>query len=111
MLIVNSNGTIQLTRGDSAELAVTIVNKDDESEYEIKENDKLTFSVKRNVKTNEYALQKTVTGTNIIPIDPADTTNLEFAKYQYDVQLTTENGKVFTVVAPSTFEITAEVTC
>lgn len=111
MLTVNSNGTIQLTRGDSAELAVTILNKDDNSYYEIGEADKLTFSVKRSVKTNEYALQKEVVGTSIIPIDPADTASLEFAKYQYDVQLTTAAGKVFTVIAPSTFEITAEVTC
>lgn len=111
MLIVNSNGTVQLTRGDSAEFIVTIINKDNDEEFEIREGDKLTFSVKRSVKTNEYALQKTVTGTNVIPIDPADTTSLEFSKYTYDVQLTTAEGKVFTVIAPSTFEITAEVTC
>lgn len=111
MLIVNSDGSIQLTRGDTAELAVTIVNKDDNTEYEVQSGDTLTLSLKRNIKTMEYALQKTVTGTSIIPIEPTDTSALEFAKYQYDVQLTTEAGKVFTVVAPSIFEITSEVTC
>ena len=111
MLVVGSNGNIQMTRGDSAEFIVSIINKDTDEEFEIKEGDKLTFSVKRSVKVEEYAFQKEVVGTDVIPIDPTDTANLEFTKYQYDVQLTTEAGKVFTVVGPATFEITAEVTC
>lgn len=111
MLNVNSNGSVQLTRGDSAEFIVTIVNKDLDEEFEMREGDRLTFSVKRNVKAYDYAFQKTVVGTNIIPIEPADTTGLEFAKYTYDVQLTTVEGKVFTIIPPTTFEITAEVTC
>lgn len=111
MLIVNNDGTIQLTRGDTAELAVSIVNQDDNSEYEIQEGDSLTLSLKRSIKVTDYALQKTVTGSNIIPIEPRDTAALEFTKYQYDVQLTTSDGKIFTIIAPTTFEITSEVTC
>ena len=111
MLIVNPDGTVQLTRGDTADLAVMIVNSDDDSEYEIQRGDRLTLSLKRNVKNIEYALQKSVTGTNVIPIDPEDTADLEFTKYQYDVQLTTAEGRVFTIIPPTTFEITPEVTC
>lgn len=111
MLIVNNDGTVELTRGDTAELAVTIVNSDDDTLYEMSEGDSLTLSLKRSIKVADYALQKTVVGTNIIPIEPKDTAALEFTKYQYDVQLTTTEGKVFTIIAPTTFEITPEVTC
>lgn len=111
MLNVNANGSIALTRGDTAEFTVTITEGKDGAEYEIQENDVLTLSVKQNIKDTEYALQKTVTGTNIIPLEPADTAYLSFGKYTYDVQLTTADGRVYTVIAPTEFKLTDEVTC
>lgn len=111
MLTVNSNGTVQLTRGDTAEFVISIANRTDGSEYYVQEGDTLTLSLKKTVKDNSYVLQKTAVGTNVIRIEPADTAELAFTKYVYDVQLTTAGGDVYTVISPTTFEITTEVTC
>ena len=111
MLIVNVDGSLQLTRGDYAELEVAITNATDGSQYTIQESDTLTLSVKKSVKDSAYVLQKQIVGSNLICIEPEDTANLTFAQHFYDVQLTTTDGKVFTVIPPTIFEITAEVTC
>lgn len=111
MLYVLEDGTIRLTRGDTARLIVSITNDLDEGAYELGENDTLTLSVRTNLKsTSEMCFQKTSIGSTSIQIDPADTSGLEFKKYVYDVQLTTHSGEVYTIVEPTTFEILPEVT-
>lgn len=110
MLTVNSNGVVQLTRGDTAELEVTI-KKSDGTAYDMQPDDKLVFSVKKDIKSTEYDIQKTVIGSNVICIDPIDTASLVFAKYLYDVELRTATGAVYTVIPPTTFEVATEVTC
>ena len=100
---------IQLTRGDTARLTVTITNDNGEA-YEIQNGDKLTLTLKKTVKDAEPVMTKTITGTDIFHIEPSDTSGLSFAKYKYDVELTTFDGDVYTVIPPSTFEILEEVT-
>lgn len=109
MLIVNSDNSIELTRGDTARLAVTLAQEDGKA-YEVQPGDILTLSLKKSVNDTKIAMQKTITGGNVFYIQPEDTEGLEFAKYKYDVQLTTEAGEVYTVITPSVFAITAEVT-
>lgn len=110
MLTVSNTGVVRLTRGDTAELEVTI-SKADGSAYEMQPDDKLIFSVKKTIKSAEYDVQKIVTGSNVIHIDPADTANMAFANYLYDVELRTAAGAVYTVIPPTGFEIATEVTC
>ena len=43
-------------------------------------------------------------------INPQDINDLRFASYVYDIQLTRENGMVKTIIPPSQFIITGEVT-
>ena len=109
MLNVSKYGEIGLTRGDTARLTVTITNEAQEA-YSIQEGDTLTLSVKKAVTDKEYALQKTITGSNTFYLEPQDTAGLDFGKYKYDVQLTTVYGDVYTVIAPTVFEILQEVT-
>lgn len=101
--------TIKLTRGDTAYLHIPLTTS--EGEYEMSSTDTLTFSVKKSIRESDYILQKTVTGSNVFHIEPSDTAELAFTKYVYDVQLDTNNGDVFTVITPSTFEVLTEVTC
>ena len=110
MLSVQSDGTIKLTRGDTARLRVYINNDIDDTEYDILENDELTFTVKKSVSDKTPYITKTIIGSNLFHIKPEDTSNLQFGNYKYDVQLTTESGDVYTVIGPNTFEITKEVT-
>lgn len=110
MLYVNKDGTIQLTRGDTARLSVTIHNDLDDSDYDISENDTLRLTIRKNIKDLEPSMQKTITGSSQFHIEPVDTDDLAFGKYLYDVELTTQTGDVYTVIPPTTFELLKEVT-
>ena len=105
---------ISLTRGDTAYLEIPLVNKinDEKTEpYEMRSDDTLVFTVKRNLKDTEVCFQKKVTGTNVFHIEPKDTCEYEFGKYVYDVELKPANGDNFTVITHNCFKITPEVGC
>jgi hypothetical protein len=111
MLKVESDGTIQLTRGDTARLAVSITNDLDGSEYTMQEGDELTLTVKKAVTDAQPAFQKVLHGENKFHIEPKDTAGLAFGRYKYDVQLTLADGDVYTIIEPTVFELLKEVTC
>lgn len=113
MLLVNEDGSIMLTRGDTAWLGVTIdhvINQETKESYEVKETDTLELSIKKRYKDDVPLVYKKITGPNAFHIEPKDTEGLKFGRYWYDVQLTTEYGDVITIIEPTTFEITKEVT-
>ena len=110
MLNVNSDGTIKLTRGDTARLEITIKNSLTEEVYDMAPDDILSFTIKKSVKDETALVHKECKGTNTFHIEPKDTAALSFRKYFYDVQLTRANGDVYTVIVPTTFEIMKEVT-
>lgn len=113
MLYVLPDGTIRLTRGDTATLYVPIINQSSDKpdeEYIMNEKDTIEFSIKKSVRDEEPLVHKRVMGTNGFQILPSDTKPLSFGKYVYDVQLTTSNGEVYTVVEPNVFEVMKEVT-
>jgi len=108
-----TRNTIYITRGDSAELTLTIKDTDGES-YDFS-NDTVLFTVKTSVNTTDIIMQKTVTAAGIITIDPEDTESLDYGKYFFDVEVTKQNGEVCTVIAPISgktpnFIVTEEVT-
>lgn len=110
MLYVKDNGTIQLTRGDTARLDITIKNSLTEEVYDMTPDDILSFTIKKSVKDETALVHKESKGTNTFHIEPKDTAELSFRKYFYDVQLARANGDVYTVIVPTTFEIMKEVT-
>lgn len=113
MLRIN-NDEIHLTRGDTAyiEIPLEIINPDNTTvPYIMANEDVLIFSVKTDTdKATEYCFQIINTGSNIFHIKPEHTCDCEYGKYKYDVQLTRVNGDVFTVVEPTCFKLTQEVT-
>jgi hypothetical protein len=110
MLYVKDDGTIRLTRGDTARLTVPITNLVDGSEYTVKSDDTLYFTVKKKATDSDFLFQRKVNGSNSIHIRPEDTSELSFGKYKYDIQITTAAGDVYTVVEPSVFEVMEEIT-
>lgn len=105
---------IKLTRGDTAYLEVPIMrlvstDPDEYEEYEIRDRDVLILTIKTKYTDEEVVLKKELTGTNIFHITPTDTADKKFGKYDYDVEIRTENGDRFTVIPLSKFELTAEV--
>lgn len=109
MFSIDSNNTIHLTRGDSASIAITINNELTHSAYEMAETDILKMTVRKSL-TSPILFQKTVHGSNTIKIEPTDTEDFKFANYLYDVELSTVDGDVYTIITPSTIEICPEVT-
>ena len=110
MFRVLEDGTIEMTRGDTVDLDITITYTDDEGEtheYDPSAGDIVTMTVKKSTKTAEALISKT--GPHII-IEPEETEPLPYGKYVYDVQLTKEDGTVDTVITPTAFKILEEVT-
>ena len=106
MFAIKGN-VITITRGDTGIFTLNV--KQGEADYNYS-NDTVLFTVKRNVKTEEVLIQKTVQyGENIV-IDPSDTQDLKYGEYVYDIQLTTAGGIVDTIITPSKFIVANEVT-
>ena len=107
---------ISLTRGDTANIDLTIQKSTDEK-YILTGNDKVYLTVKESASDIEYKFQKVVNYASVledgsihIKILPADTKNLEFMEYTYDIELKTTADDVFTIIPNSPFVITPEVT-
>lgn len=110
---------IEIYRGDNRTLKVTIKGADgvvvDITNATIK------FTVKKNVADEENKIQKTTNSASQISITdaangeyeiyllPADTQDMDVDNYEYDSELITAAGKVYTVVRGE-FSILAEVT-
>lgn len=90
MLYVEQDGTIRLTRGDTARFVISIDDDITGNPYEFLPTDVLTMSIKKSITDRKPCVQKIVTGSNIIHLLPEDTRNLEFENYIYDVQLKLE---------------------
>jgi hypothetical protein len=79
---------VSVTRGDSATFPLTLT-KADGTQFipDSTKGEKITFTVRQGPKSENYPvlIQKDVTGTRI-EIDPADTENLEYGAYIFDVE-------------------------
>lgn len=103
-----TNDEIILTRGDSADIILNITDANGDA-YTPAETDVIKFTMKKNCETTDIILQKTLVN-QIISIEPADTADLNYGAYYFDVQLETAGGDVYTVVSPHKFIIDKEVT-
>lgn len=110
MLYVNDDGSIELTRGDTARLSVSIQNDLTGEDYTVSSTDTLRFTIKKTVNDPTPYVKKEVKGSTQFDIRPSDTRDLPYGKYVYDVELTTAGGDVYTVIVPTAFKILKEVT-
>ncbi len=101
------NNTIYGIRGDTLVFKIALTK--DGKDYVLSDGDKLTFTVKKTTTDTDALISKDVT-SGVITIDPSDTAKLDYGTYVYDVQLTTADGKVDTVVPPHQFILKDEVT-
>lgn len=100
--------TIRLTRGDTGVFSLDIKNAQGQS-YDYSQ-DTVLFTVKPNVYAKDPLIQKQVVYGENITISPADTENLPYGTYVYDIQLETAGGIVDTIITPSKFIVMEEVT-
>lgn len=111
MLTVDKDNAIHLTRGDTARLLIDrAANAATGQDYIFSPEDTVTMTIKKTVYDTSPAVQISVPGGTAFHIKPEDTKELAFGKYLYDVQLTTADDDVYTVITPATFEVMKEVT-
>lgn len=105
-IIDEKTNKIYLTKGDDAQLVVSLFDKDGK-EREIWSDDVITLTVKK--RGSAAAITKTAEN-GIINFIPTDTKSLSTGYYYYDLQLTTFGGKVYTLIPSTIFEIGEEIT-
>lgn len=99
-------GKITHMRGDTGCLVVNLIA--DGEPYEMRDGDRLIFSVKKSVDDNGYVLQKEFNSNRIILMHN-DTNHIEPGIYIYDIQLVTGIGMVQTI-GPGKYILKADVT-
>ena len=118
MTVKESGGKVNIAmiRGDSESITVRQFEKHDGEEpafLPFEDGDTVYFTMRPDIE-GEIVLQKEITdfpeGEAVIPFAPEDTAGLDFGDYVYDVQLTRANDTVTTLIQPSRFTITEEVT-
>ena len=93
------NEAIYLTKGDDAALEVSSIAAEDGSQYSMQAGDVLTLTVRALPSADSPALIQidSLPGVNRIVLRHADTAELDVGRYSADVQLTTADGKRYTV--------------
>lgn len=106
---------MEFTRGDTYRFKFQRFNENGEVIEE--KSQKMWFTVKKNYRTEEKLIQKTLENNEIkfdteyfyhIVIEPNDTSNLNYGKYVYDIQV--ENDGVVSTIALGELTLTNEVT-
>lgn len=90
---------IYLTKGDDAVLEVSSITAEDGSAYELQAADVLTLTVRAVPSDQSPVLIQvdSLPGVNRIVLRHDDTAELNVGRYSADVQLTTADGKRYTV--------------
>ena len=90
---------IYLTKGDDAVLEVSSIATEGGEEYALQETDVLTLTVRAlpSADSPEMIQIDALPGSNRIVFNHDDTAELDVGRYSADVQLTTAEGKRYTV--------------
>jgi len=105
------NGTtITMTRGDSLVVLLDLENADGTA-YEPVDGDYIRFAVKKTFDDSvpPILVKEIPTDTMKLILDPADTKQLTYGRYRYDIQITTADGFVDTFIDRAVLAITEEV--
>ena len=105
--------TVTHTRGDTANLLVTIMKElpDGTKEpYIPEEGDEVRFALSDHYDDDNPLILKDIPiDTMVLHLDPEDTEPIEFGEYVYDIQLTTSDGYVDTFIERAKWKLTEEV--
>ena len=81
--------------------------------HQLKDGDKVYFTVKKDYTTQETLIFKEVTkfvGGKAKFIFTAENTNLAVGTYLYDVQCNLADGRIDTVITPAKFQVLGGIT-
>lgn len=105
-----SGTTITLTRGDSAKIALDLEYNNGDP-YKPQAGDVIRFALKKTYSDilPPLLLINIPTDSLILHISAAESKQLAYGQYKYDIQITTANGDVDTFIDRATFIVTEEV--
>lgn len=107
MFLIDEQNTIKLTKGDTATMLISAHDLEG-NVYEFKPTDVIKMTIKDQYSST-IRLTKTADAEHYIIINPSDTSSLDVKNYVYDVQVTTGDGNVYTIIPCSMFMLTCEV--
>lgn len=106
---------INIIRGTTNDFNLNIEDESGE-QYTLKDGEKIIFGVKENAENSDYNIVKTLTSADIvdgiytIKLTPADTAQLAFGRYYFDVGLQTADGDYYMIVPCDEFYICKAIT-
>lgn len=113
MLTIDRDNNITMTRGDTAKFNINVTSLDNNNPYVITANDTVMFTLrdapKKDALDVDFLLQKEAP-LGLLTLDPADTEELAYITYYYDIQITLENLEVHTIIDWRKFTIGKEST-
>lgn len=103
MFVINEDKSIYTIKHDTAHFTVSI------APYELRVGDILTFTVRKRYRS-AVIIATNADEDGYFNIASSDYDGVEPGYYLYDIQLTTGEGEIFTLVPPSPFTIDIEIT-
>lgn len=107
MLEIDSACNIKLTRGDTGAFQIDLIGSDD-LPYIPQEGDSLRFAMAKQYAGDVIIEKDIPIDTLLLKLEPEDTKSLDFGSYVYDIQFTSADGDVSTIIL-SKLTITKEV--
>lgn len=99
---------IKITRGDNAQLGVYI-----ECEcgcvYPLRDSDELKLTAIKGAKLDKPVIEISADKDGIFHFAPETTKHLLCGIYRYDIQLTTKDKEIYTIIPVSNLQISEEV--
>lgn len=104
---------VEIVRGTTNTFEITVTNAFGQL-YELTENEKLLFGVKKNHTDSTYIVIKTVesgkNGVYTVTLQPEDTELCDCCKYYYDVAIQSGND-FYNIIEASSFHVKKNITC
>ena len=97
MLYIDEEQNIELTRGDTGLFTISLVNNNG-TPYVPQLGDSLRFAMSRSFGKEVILTKQIPIETLTLEILPSDTSSLDFGKYVYDIQFTSSEGRVSTII-------------